>query len=66
MSLNNLTWQQVALVAILFGGTVAAHKFLGDGAGVAMAGLTSTIALLLGRSAPALPAPPPEEPHREG
>jgi len=48
-SLKTVTWQEVALIAVLFSGCIAAHRFLGDGAAEGLSGLTTIVALLLGR-----------------
>lgn len=47
--LKTITWQQVALTAVLLSATVAAYKLLGENAAAAMASITTVVTFLLGR-----------------
>ena len=46
---KNVTWQQVAVLAICLGFAFASHKFLGESAGMAAGLMTSIIAFVMGR-----------------
>jgi hypothetical protein len=48
--MNNVTWQQVSLAAVLFAGTIAAYKFLGPEAGVAAAAVSNAVSFMMGRT----------------
>ncbi len=62
--IRNLTWQQLALLAICLAAAFAAHKFLGVEQGMVAGFVTSIVAFLLGRGDP--PAPPADPPSGGG
>lgn len=47
--LKSVTWQQVALTAILVGSTVVVYKYLGETAAAAMVSITTIVTFMLGR-----------------
>lgn len=59
MNSTALTWQQVALCALLLTGVIVSYKILGEVPSMAMLAISSVINLLLGR-APQQPPTPPE------
>ncbi len=47
--IRNLTWQQVAVLAICIASTFAAHKYMDVSAGMTAGLITSIVAFLMGR-----------------
>jgi len=50
MSITNITWQQVAVLAICLAAAFAAHLYLGLAPGMAVGFVTSVVAFFLGRA----------------